>query len=55
MRGWRVKFRREADVADRGLGRLKWAESDCWPNGGKGGNRAHRAARDASPTALNRG
>ena len=29
-----VSFRRKARVADRGLGRLNWAESDAWPNGG---------------------
>src|SRR5271165_6204517 len=27
------RSRRIADVADRGLGRLNWADSDRWPNG----------------------
>ena len=36
------RSRRKAPLADRGLGRLNWAESDLWPNGRKWGNGGRR-------------
>src|ERR1700722_9402347 len=51
--------RGEADIADRGLGRLSWAERDRWPNGrnrlGSGcprrGTRTRSSGR-AAPSSL---
>ena len=40
-----VSNRRLADVADRGLGRLSWADSGCWPNGGNGPHSGHSPHR----------
>jgi hypothetical protein len=53
-RNWRNpdgRCRRIADVADRGLGRLVWADSDLWPNGRKvpGSGRRRVAGKARSP------
>jgi hypothetical protein len=38
-----IRYRREADIADRGSPRRTWAERDRWPNAGNGGLRAYKA------------
>ena len=49
------RYRRIADVADHGLGRLNWADINRWPNGGNGrdGGRT-RVTKEALVSARSR-
>ena len=52
-----VRSRRKAPVADRGLGRLNWAESAGWPNGSKRADRrrSHATAKARTPPRADDG